>query len=319
MEVEAKSRERTLFVPGIVGPTASGKTKLATLLADRYSQIEVISADSRQIYVGMDIGTAKPSKEIRERIPHHLIDIHAPDHRYSAGQFARNASQAIESIISRGNIPLVVGGTGFYVHALFKGLSAPAADSKIYAELEKRLATEGYESLFNELLRVDPEAARLFPKESRLKTLRALTCWHQTGVCYSTFYDRDRYSSNLSPSYCLMLPERKQLYHRINKRVIEMFDEGLVDETKALIGAGYSANAPGLRTVGYKEVIEMFGGKIDSSEVIPAVQQSTRRYAKRQYTWFRNKLDSEVVTVETVSEGVEWFTHWIERRREPRE
>ena len=313
MDGELKGEKNPILVPVIVGPTASGKTKLAVHLADQFSEIEIISADSRQIYRGMDIGTAKPSETILQQIPHHLIDIHTPDHRFSAGQFSRDASSAIASIVDRGKIPLVVGGTGFYVQALFEGLSAPAADTEIYASLEGRLITEGYESLFNELLRIDPEATKLYPQENQVKTLRALTCWYQTGVKYSTYHHQALQSQLVIPHYCLIFPERDQLYQRINNRVVEMFDEGLVEETRALLASGYSSTTPGLRTVGYKEVIDMLEGEITVREVIPAVQQSTRRYAKRQYTWFRNKIEG-ATTIESVSQGRVWFKEWVLKR-----
>ncbi len=306
MEEKRANPAAPIRVPVLVGPTASGKTALVLRIAESDPRIEVISADSRQVYIGMDIGTAKPPKEIRDRIPHHLIDILTPDQAYSAGRFARDARAAIDAVLSRGHIPVVTGGTGFYVRALFEGLSAPAVDREIVAELERRAGTEGYEVIYEELKRVDPEAAEMHPKENRVKTFRALACWLQTGEKYSRFLQQEKESMQLRPMICTLLPERRELYERINDRVYEMFEQGLVLETESLLRAGFKSDDPGLITVGYREVIAMIQGRMSPHEVIPAVQQSTRRYAKRQMTWFGNQLTGDRV-VRSPEEGEEWL------------
>ncbi|MCB0711521.1 MAG: tRNA (adenosine(37)-N6)-dimethylallyltransferase MiaA [Ignavibacteriae bacterium] len=315
MDAFEKVRERSsISIPVIVGPTASGKTGLALNVAQLDSRVEIISADSRQVYVGMNIGTAKPSEEILSTIPHHLIDIITPNQTYSAGTFARDAQTRVDDILARNQIPVVVGGTGFYVRALFEGLAAPAADREVVAELEERAAKEGYEVLYRELLKVDPEAAQMYPKENRVKTYRALACWYQTGEKYSAFLSSAKEGSHVEPLVCLILPERELLYRRINDRVVEMIDQGLIEETNRLLESGYRPDDPGMRTVGYKEVLQVLEGKIEESELVPAIQQATRRYAKRQSTWFRNQL-RDCYVVASASEGEEWLRGIVERWR----
>lgn len=275
-------------IPVIVGPTASGKTALSLELADRHPGIEIISADSRQIYTGMDIGTAKPSLEELARVPHHMIDIVAPDVLYSAGEYAEAARKAIAGVLERGGTPLVVGGSGFYVQALFEGLGAPTVDPEILAELQKRGEEEGFDRLHEELMRIDPEAARAHSPNNHVKTLRALCCYHQTGIPYSTFISgKSIQEAPFKPVYYVLAPERATLYDRINRRVLSMLEAGLVEETKQLLAAGYEPTAPGLRTVGYAEVLAWLAGEISEPRMIDLIQQSTRRYAKRQMTWFR--------------------------------
>ena len=298
-----------IAIPVLLGPTASGKTALTEQICERYPNVEIVSADSRQVYIGMDIGTAKPSAQLLEKVPHHLIDLVAPDIPYSAGKFARDATHAIESIMARGNVPLISGGTGFYVRALFEGLKAPPADQEVYAKLEERMNLEGYPTLLAELYRLDPRAAGLHPPENRLKTLRALTCYYQTGTPYSDFLAR---STGVNSKYravvfCLM-PERDLLYERINDRVISMVDQGLIAETDRLISKGYTADMPGMKTVGYREAMLHLAGELSFEETIASIQQATRRYAKRQVTWFRGQLEEP-----TYAENPEGWESWIEK------
>lgn len=295
-----------LSVPVIVGPTASGKTALALELRERFPKIEIISADSRQIYIGMEIGTAKPSADVLRNVPHHVVDILSPDQSYSAGKFARDAEQILASIHARGGIPLVVGGTGFYIRALFEGLSAPAVDATIYARLEERLLEEGYTSLLEELRRLDPEGAAMHPPENQVKTLRALACYYQTGLPYSHFR-RSEGSGNprYRPRILTLMPDRAQLYERINQRVVEMVEQGLVEETRRLLDAGYGPHSPGMRTVGYVEAIEFLSGHIGREEMIALIQQSTRRYAKRQGTWFRNQIREGMIDLDELTTFLE--------------
>lgn len=299
-------------VPVIVGPTASGKTALACALADRYPHVEIISADSRQIYIGMDIGTAKPSPELLKKIPHHLVDILPPDRAYSAGRFARDAEGIIDAVLARGGTPLVVGGTGFYIRALFHGLGAPAVDPEVYAGLERRMAAEGYDALLEELRRVDPVGATMHPPENRVKTLRALACWHQTGLPYSRFRSSDDSDGLEPPRYrpaiFRLMPDRALLYERINERVQEMVEQGLVEETRRLLEGGYGPDSPGMRTVGYVEAVRFIEGKTDREEMIADIAQATRRYAKRQMTWFRNQIREEDLI------GEEEMGRWLDSR-----
>jgi tRNA dimethylallyltransferase len=278
----------------IVGPTASGKTALSLALAERFPLVEIVSADSRQIYAGMDIGTAKPSADELRAIPHHLIDIVTPDTLYSAGRYAVDARAAIDDIIARGGMPLVVGGSGFYVKALFHGLGAPAVDQRVLDDLTERAAREGYDALYDELLRVDPAAAH--SPNNRVKLLRALACWHQTGERYSAFEGEEAIgAAPYEPLYIGIAPGRAELYERINQRVLTMMRQGLVAETEELLRRGYDADSPGMKTVGYAEVIRYLAGDLAYDAAVALIQQSTRRYAKRQMTWFRRV------------EGVRWL------------
>ena len=277
------------MVPVIVGPTAAGKSALAMGLATGcLERAEIVSADSRQVYVGMDIGTAKPSAEERAAVRHHLIDIITPDQLYSAGQFALAARAVIRERIAAGARSVVVGGSGFYIKALFEGLAAPEVDVATMSALEERVEREGYDALVAELAHVDPDAAAAHSANNRVKTLRALACWYQTGVQYSRFEGSGELGAfEHRPLYIGVAPERATLYAWINARAASMLERGLVEETGRLLSTGIAPDAPGLRTVGYKEAIEHLAGRIDRATMLDAIAQSTRRYAKRQMTWFR--------------------------------
>jgi tRNA dimethylallyltransferase len=282
------------LVPVIAGPTASGKTGLSLELADRLGRIEIVAADSRQIYTGMEIGTAKPAPDERARVPHHMIDLVSPEVNYTAGDFALEARRAIEGIIHRGNLPVVVGGSGFYIRALFAGLGAPTVDQSIYDALVERAEREGYEAIHAELVKVDPESARAHSPNNRVKTFRALTCYLQTGRPYSQFVGGDAIvRAPVRPVHIGLRMGRDQLYDRINRRVLAMIDEGLIDETEGLLRGGLSPDAPGFRTVGYAEALEQLAGRLTLDQTIAAIQQATRRYAKRQLTWF-GRIDDMV-------------------------
>jgi tRNA dimethylallyltransferase len=278
----------------IVGPTASGKTKLSLELAAGDEKIEIVSADSRQIYIGMDIGTAKPSLEELRAVPHHMIDIVTPDILYSAGEYAIQARAVITDILSRGGRPLVVGGSGFYVKALFEGLGAPTVDQEMLERLKERGEREGYDMLYRELEEIDPDAAHAHSPNNHVKILRALCCYHQTGRPYSSFAGMEEIGrAPFVPEYLAIAPPRSILYDRINARVLAMLDAGLIRETEALLSHGYAPDAPGLRTVGYAEAIRYLHGDLDYATMVSLIQQSTRRYAKRQMTWFRKMMNYE--------------------------
>ncbi len=272
----------------IVGPTAAGKTRLALELATRLPGVEIVSADSRQIYRGLDIGTAKPTAAELKAVPHHMIDIINPDAIYSAGRFADDARPVIDEISGRGGIPIVVGGSGFYVQALFAGLGAPPADPAVYAGLEREAAESGYDALYRRLQEVDPEAAAAHSPHNHVKTLRALACHIGTGRPYSSFAGESALGGwDRSPLYIGIAPDRGDLYARINARVGEMMEEGLIAETEALLARGWRPDDPGMKTVGYREVVRYLAGEIPRETMESDIRQATRRYAKRQMTWFR--------------------------------
>lgn len=303
--------EQTL--PVIVGPTASGKSHLALRLAARFPTCEIVSADSRQVYREISIGTAKPSRTELAAVPHHIIDITTVNTRYSAGQFARDARRAIDDILRRNATPIVVGGSGFYVRALFEGLSAPPMREETREELEALLGEVGEDRLHRELARVDEPAAALMPSRNHEKVIRALACFRETGRPYSSFTDLPE-ADRLTPSYLLLLPNREDLWGRISSRTSAMIEEGIVDETRSVLKLkGVTAASPGLRTVGYKEVIGYLGGGGSVEDLHEQIYVATRRYAKRQRTWFRNQI-SPALTLES-GESLSGAYDWLQGLR----
>ena len=279
----------------IAGPTASGKTALALSIAS-HIPCEIISADSRQIYKYLTIGTAKPTTEELLRVPHHFIDVLLPDEHFSAGDFQEQGRAAIKAIRSRGKVPIVVGGTGLYVRALVDGLfSGPGKNDQIRRELEDRYSIEGGAVLLEELRAVDPAAAaRMIPTQFR-RIIRALEVHRSTG---KTITDHHR-EQNLKPEEDVLFGglrwDRSVLYDRINTRVEKMIQTGFLDEVRLLIEMGYDDRLKSLQTVGYKEAFIFLRGEINRERMIELMKQNTRRYAKRQLTWF------------THDERIRWF------------
>ena len=281
----------------VQGPTASGKTAFAVELAERYGG-EIVNADAVQVYRRLDIGTAKPSAELRRRVPHHLLDIVDPDEEFTAADFRRRAAAAIADIHGRGKRALLVGGTGLYIRALTRGLaSSPGGDDAIRAELEAQVHREGPLSLHRRLEELDPvTAARLHPND-RVRIVRALEVFLTTGHPLSSFQDAHRFGE--APYDCFKLGiavAREELYRRIEERVDRMIADGLVDEVRGLIAAGYPPTLKALGSIGYREVCSHLAGAYPLDEAIRLIKQHTRNYAKRQLTWFRK--DSEILWVE---------------------
>lgn len=287
--VVSPSRGTRPDVPVIVGPTASGKTAVALALAE-ILPLEIISADSRQVYRYLDIGTAKPSPAERARVPHHFIDIIDPDEEFSAGRFGDDGRRVIDEVLARGRIPLVVGGSGLYVRSLVDGLfEGPGADPEFRDALQARLERGELQVLVEELRRVDPEsAARIDPTKPR-RVIRALEVHHVTGDRISTLQQERRMDVNFRPRFFGLLWERQALYSRINARCDAMVADGLVDEASGLERRGYSRNLNSLNTVGYKEALAFLHGEISRDEMTSQFSQNSRRYAKRQMTWFRKE------------------------------
>lgn len=278
------SHDRRVLV--LVGPTASGKTPVSLLLASRL-EVEIISADSRQIYKLMDIGTAKPSRSERRKVKHHFVDRFFPDREFNAGEFGRLGRRAIERIFGNGKIPLVVGGSGLYVQSLIDGFfDGPPADPQLRAELMRRAGAEGPEKLLEELRKVDPaSAAAMLPSNIR-RIIRALEVFRLTGVPISML-KKEKLERNFTPVFAGLEWERADLYDRIDRRVDTMFADGLVDEVKRIEAAGFPAELNALQTVGYREVIDYLRGALSLESAIDLVKRNSRRYAKRQLTWFR--------------------------------
>ncbi len=273
----------------IAGPTATGKTKLSVELAKRFNG-EIVNADSMQIYKEMDIGTAKPTVEEREGIPHHLMSFVHPLDTFSVKEYVELAHQTVKNISDAGKLPIVVGGTGMYINALvdctaFHDLDP---DPKVTAHLQKILEEAGAQGLFDELQRIDPElASQLHPNNQR-RVFRALELYYLTGVVPTQI----RKEAIEQPSIYrpLMLAadfERQVLYDRINLRVGEMLNCGLVDEVKGLRELGCTSEHQSMQGIGYKEVFPYLDGSITTEELYEQICRNTRRYAKRQMTWFR--------------------------------
>ena len=271
----------------LVGPTASGKTAVSLPLAERLGA-EIISADSRQIYRHMDIGTAKPTVAERARVPHHFIDILDPDQDYSAGEFGIRGREEIERILSRGRVPLVVGGSGLYIRSLVDGFfDGPPADPEVRSAIERRLAAGGVEELLGELRRVDPLfAARVDPTKPR-RMIRALEVFHVTGVPISQLHQDLKVEIPFRSRIFGLAWPKPALQKRIGDRCTMMLEGGLLDEVEDLVRRGYGPGLNALNTVGYAEGFAFRAGEITRDAMVELFCRNTRRYAKRQMTWFR--------------------------------
>jgi tRNA dimethylallyltransferase len=277
----------------IVGPTASGKTATAIELAHllkSHSPAEIISADSRQVFRYLDIGTAKPTREELAEIPHHFIDIKNPDEYYSAGIFGTEANSTVEDLLKKNVIPIIAGGSGLYVQALCDGFFEEKTfenSTAIRDELQDQLETEGRNALYEELIKIDPESAQLYNDKNPRRILRALEFFKTTGKKFSEAFKSGQSQRNFATIFFGILPERGELYTRINNRCVKMWNGGIIEETENVLKAGYSPELNSLNTVGYKETIAFLKGEISAEDALLKMQQNTRRYAKRQITWFR--------------------------------
>ena len=272
----------------VVGPTASGKTALAVELAKCFNG-EVVSCDSMQIYRRMDIGTAKPTVEEMQGIPHHMIDIIEPDEAFSVSRYVELADPIVQDILSRGKRVIIAGGTGLYVDALIKGNDfAPFPSTGCRERLEARLEAEGLEVLAEELRVIDPEALERSQNNPR-RIIRALEVFQETG---ETITMHNLRTQSVPPKYNplwigLDYVNRQDLYDRIDLRVELMLKDGLLDEIRSILGSGIPESATAMQAIGYKEFVDAMAGRDTMANAIASVQQSSRRYAKRQLTWFR--------------------------------
>ena len=273
----------------ICGATASGKTDISLEL-NKYLNIEIISADSRQIYKYLDIGTAKPTDEELNLVKHHFINMLTPDENYSAGKFGNNAYNILIDIHKRGKIPVIVGGSGLYIKALVEGFfenTDDKIDNNIRQQLENELKIKGIDALYNELKIVDAALYELYSDKNPRRIIRALQHNKQYGKRLSEDWNTEQNKKNIIPFYFCIDEKREILYDRINQRVLKMWDMGLVEETKKVLNLGYNANLNSLNTVGYKEAISYLNGYFSKDKAIEEMQKNTRRYAKRQNTWFK--------------------------------
>ncbi len=278
----------------VLGPTASGKSSLAIAFAQQFGG-EIVSCDSVAVYQGFEIGTAKPSPVERAQVPHYLIDIAAPGEAFTAGDYARQGREAIAEIAGRGKLPIVVGGTGLYLRALLEGLfPGPQRSEELRERLRERAARSGAQHLHRILSRLDPSAAAQIHPNDAAKLIRAIeVClaarhpmselWRQQGRDPLQGYSILRIGLN---------PEREQLYRRINQRAEEMFERGLVEETRALLKAHPQlSQATPFSSLGYKQAVQYLGAELTREQAITLTQQGHRNYAKRQMTWFRREPD----------------------------
>lgn len=277
----------------IVGPTGVGKTQVSLRLADILKG-EIVSSDSRQVYRYMDIGTAKPIKEEMKRVAHHLIDIVYPDEKFTAADYGKRAREVIREIVKRKKQPIVVGGSGLYLKALIKGFfQGPKGDEKLRERLKEDKSKFGLDHLFDKLKEVDPKAAlRIHPHDS-VRIIRALEVYELTGKPITLLQEKGSYEPFEMDFVKIGLTlDRKKLYERIDRRVEKMISESFLDEVKWLKEKGYSSGLKAFKTVGYQEFFSYLDGEIDFPKAIERIKLNSRRYAKRQLTWFRK--DKEV-------------------------
>jgi tRNA dimethylallyltransferase len=297
------SQQKKLIV--LVGPTAVGKSAVAIRLALKLGS-EIISADSRMVYRGMDVGTAKPGPAERAEVAHHLIDVAAPDEPFSAGRFKTLAESVIERMQRVGKVPIIVGGTGLYVKLLLHGLwEGPEADWPFREGLYEDERRVGAGHLHQRLKTIDPDSALAIKPQDRSKLVRAIEVYEKTGRPISEHHREHRFSEKPYEAILIGLRRsRDDLYRRIEARVDQMMADGLVEEVRGLIEKGYSAELPSMKGLGYRQIVGTIKGEYDRAEAVDRLKRDTKRYAKRQFTWFNR--DPSIRWIDLAeSEGVE--------------
>ncbi len=276
----------------VCGPTASGKSELAVRLACALDA-EIISADSMQIYRGLDIGTAKPSPEHQMTVRHHLIDVIAPDQPFSAADFAAAADRAIHEIHSRGKRVIVAGGTGLYIRALLKGLvDSPSGGGDLRQALQDEAGCIGNEAMLEKLRLVDPELAATLHPNNLVRIIRALEVYHMTQIPLSRYQKEHAFAARRYDTLQIGISvDRPLLYRRIDERVERMLDGGLLQEVRGLLASGFGRDLKAMRSIGYKEAVGHLHGELSREETSRLIKRDTRRYAKRQMTWFKADPD----------------------------
>lgn len=287
----------------IVGPTGVGKTQVSLGLADILNG-EIVSLDSRQVYKFMDIGTAKPTKEEMKKVAHHLIDIVDPDEKFTASDYGKKAREVIKEIIGRKKQSIVVGGTGLYLKAMIRGFfQGPGGDEKLRERLRREESEFGLNHLFERLKKVDPKAASRIHLHDSVRIIRALEVYELTGKPITALQEEGTYEPFEMCFIKIGLNlDRKKLYQRIDRRVEEMISRGFLDEVQRLKNKGYSSGLKAFKTVGYQELFSYLKGEIDFPSTVEKIKLNTRRYAKRQLTWFRK--DKEIKWSDVDKEGL---------------
>ncbi len=307
-----KKEEGTLpKIVVIAGPTASGKTSISVAMASRFNA-EIINADSMQVYRGMDIGTAKPKMEEKKGVPHHLLDVANPDQEYNAAIYHDMAFAAAMDILHRGKRVFLVGGTGLYIKSLLEGLfQCPPSSPELKKALQEEWKSDGGRTLYKRLMHLDPQRAEKIHPHDRVRVIRALEIMLLTNSAPSTLTNHHGFSEQNFTAFKICLTrERPELYDRINKRTLAMIEEGLFPETEKLLSKGYSPRLKSLQSIGYKQSVAYLKGRLTREKAITEIQKETRRYAKRQITWFRG--DSSYNWVDprqekTLAEKIETF------------
>ena len=305
----------------LTGPTTSGKTQLSCALA-RILEVEIISMDSRQVYKGMDIGTDKVSDDVREQVPHHALDLVHPDERYSAGQFARDARDWIKEIIKRDRVPVLAGGTGFFLKAITEPVfSEPPLDSARLKKIRRYLSTLDYRVLAKWVEKLDPVRASLAIDGGPQRMSRTIEVALLTGKPLSSWH-RESPSDVAALTGLIIQLElpREEIDRRINDRVTYMVERGLVSEVRSLLEAGYTLDDPGMTATGYREIAHYLKGGQTLEEAMEEIRRNTRRYARRQLTWFRNQLPPSVCMIDATAsidvQATAVLDAWIEIREQ---
>ncbi|TDL34966.1 tRNA (adenosine(37)-N6)-dimethylallyltransferase MiaA [Jeotgalibacillus sp. S-D1] len=280
-------------VIAIVGPTAVGKTAASIAIAKRYNG-EVINGDSMQVYKRLDIGTAKITHEEMDGVPHHLFDIKSPEEMFSAAEYQQLVREKIEDITDRDKLPIIVGGTGLYIQSVLYDyhFSSEGKDAAVRTSLEKRADKNGIMTLYDELMEIDPISAEGIHPNNGRRVIRALEVFYTTGKTPSDWQRAQVRESLYKEQIIGLTMDRDLLYTRINFRVDRMIEKGLIEEVKNLYDSGLR-NAQSIQAIGYKELYQYFDGIITLEQAIEQLKQNSRRYAKRQLTWFRNKMQAE--------------------------
>ena len=304
----------------VAGPTASGKTRLGIELAKKYGG-EIVSADSMQLYRGMDIGTAKATREEQAAAPHHMLDTAEPSEAYSVARYVEEAGQVCDALLSRGKLPIVVGGTGLYIDSLIAGrdFADTREDRALRTELEAEYDRVGGEKMLEALAAFDPERAAKLGAGDRRRIVRAIEIYRLTG---KTATEHDEETRRRPPRYeaariVLNYKNRADLYDRIDRRVEQMAEDGLFDEVRRLLDAGLSPDCTAMQAIGYKEAVLALRGEITKDEAVALIQQGSRRYAKRQITWFGRWQDAHRVLWDSqpdFAEGLRSSTAFLQSR-----
>ena len=299
----------------LIGPTAIGKTALSLQLAETFD-CEIISVDSMQVYRYMDIGTAKATQAERAMFPHHLIDVVNPDEDYDAARFVRDASQHIKEITSRGKLALLTGGTGLYLKSLLDGIFPEApSDKNVRDQLKLRLENEGVDVLHDELSLCDCVSANKLHKNDTQRVLRALEVYHTTGVPWSEHLENQKSGGaggglDVDALQIGLTCDREKLYRRINLRCELMLNAGLKEEVQWLLNEGYGAELKSMGSIGYRHMAGYLAKEYDETEMVRLLSRDTRRYAKRQYTWFNKNENIQWVDVARQADVLEMVSSW---------